>query len=103
MPLTDDAFNRCKSGVRVIDASAVAVPSIVGTVSDMAQMVIDQKTGFVIPKGGSWRAALETLARDPALVREMGQAARQSLIDNWTARTALPVVEQAVIDWVQKG
>ena len=103
MPLTDDAFNRCKSGVRVIDAAAVAVPSIVGTVSDMAQMVTDQKTGFVIPQGGSWHEALETLAQDRALVSEMGQAARRSLLDTWTARATLPVVEQAVIDWVQKG
>ncbi len=102
MPLTDDIFNRCKSAVRVLDASAVAVPSLVGTVSDMAQVVRDGQTGRVLgPDGDSWRAALEDLAADRAATRVMGLAARAELERTWTARIALPVVEQAVVDWVK--
>ena len=101
MPLTDDAFNRCKSAVRVIDAAAVSVPSLVGTVGDMANMVRDGETGRVLAPGGSWAAALEDLARDRAAARAMGQAARADLETVWTARAALPVVEDAVIDWAK--
>ena len=101
MPLTDDAFNRCKSGVRVIDAAAVSVPSLVGTVGDMAAMVRDGETGRVLAPGAGWRAALEDLAADRAGTRAMGRAARPELEARWTARAGLPVVEQQVIDWVK--
>ncbi len=101
MPLTDDLFNRCKSAVRVIDAAAVAVPSLVGTVSDMAGMVRDGETGFVLDPGAGWREALELLARDRARAAAMGQAARRDLLQTWTARTALPIVEAPVVEWVR--
>ena len=100
MPLTDDIFNRCKSAVRVIDASAVAVPSIVGQVGDMAQMIQDGETGRVLNPGDSWRDALETLAADRAACARMGQAARIDLRANWSAKLGLPVIEQPVLDWV---
>lgn len=101
MPLTDDAFNRCKSGVRVIDAAAVSVPSLVGTVSDMASLVRDGGTGRVLAPGDSWRDALEAMAQDRRGTAAMGQAARADLETAWSARAGLPVVEQAVIDWVK--
>ncbi len=100
MPLTDDIFNRCKSAVRVIDAAAVAVPSLVGRVSDMAQMVRDGETGRVLASGDSWRDALEALAADRPACAGMGRAARADLQSNWTARPGLPIVEQPVLDWV---
>ncbi len=100
MPLTDDIFNRCKSAVRVIDAAAVAVPSLAGQVSDMAQMVQDGETGRVLAPGDSWRDALEALATDRAACAEMGRAARADLQASWAVRPGLPVVEPPVLDWV---
>ncbi len=101
MPLTDDLFNRCKSAVRVIDAAAVGVPSLVGTVSDMAAMVQDGATGRVLEAGASWRTALEEMAQDRAATRAMGDAARADLEANWTARAALPIVDPDVIAWAK--
>jgi len=100
MPLSDDIFNHCKSAVRVIDASSVAVPSLVGDVSDMAVMVRDGETGRVLGPGASWREALEALAADRAGTAAMGQAARADLLASWTARPIPPVAERAIIDWV---
>lgn len=100
MPLADDLFNRCKSAVRVIDAAAVAVPSVVGHVSDMAQQVIDGATGHVITAGASWLPVLEALADDPGRCRNMGRAAQQHLQQNWSARCTLPVMDPELLDWV---
>ena len=100
MPLTDDIFNRCKSAVRVIDAFAVAVPCIVGQVSDMAHMVQDGVTGRVMGPGESWGDALEVLAKDRDACAEMGRAARADLQANWGAKAGLPIIEQPVLDWV---
>lgn len=101
MPLADDLFNRCKSGVRVIDASAVGVPSIVGTVGDMANMIEAGETGFIARTPDDWGQALDALARDRALAADMGRKARLALENRWSARAAEPVVETGMIDWVK--
>lgn len=100
MPLADDIFNRCKSGVRVLDAAAVAVPSLVGPVGDMANIVRHGETGMVAGPQDSWRAALETLASDRAATRRMGQAARADLQENWSVRADQPIADPALLDWV---
>jgi glycosyltransferase involved in cell wall biosynthesis len=103
MPLVDDLFNRCKSGVRVIDAASVGVPSVVGTVSDMAQMVDDGKTGHVVTDAG-WFDALDALARDTRVCAQMGQAARADLETRWAGARKDPgdhIIDPAVLDWVR--
>ncbi|KAA2312989.1 hypothetical protein DL237_15865 [Pseudooceanicola sediminis] len=100
MPLADDIFNRCKSGVRVIDASSVGVPSLVGKVSDMAALVDDGVTGRVLGTSGNWAAALEDLANDPKLARKMGQTARKQLENRWSARLDMPVIDPEMVRWM---
>lgn len=100
MPLTDDLFNRCKSAVRVIDAASVGVPGIVGTVSDMANMVEDGVNGRVMEEGQSWAQALEDMARDRSATRNMGLAARQSLEDNWAASLKPNVIDPEILAWI---
>ncbi|MDJ1008512.1 MAG: hypothetical protein QNJ13_11875 [Paracoccaceae bacterium] len=93
LPLTDDMFNRCKSAVRVIDAAAVGIPSVVGTVGDGQSVVRDGETGLIAsPGAGSWLAALERLAEDPAGADRLGRRAREDLEGQWAASMELPVV-----------
>lgn len=101
MPLCDDLFNRCKSAVRVIDAAAVGVPSLVGQISDMAVMVQDGKTGRVLGPDDTWRDALEELAANRAATASMGQAARHALLKDWVATPGLPVIDPDLISWVK--
>lgn len=101
MPLCDDIFNRCKSAVRVIDASAVAVPSLVGTVGDLSAVVKHGETGFVSQDVSDWIDALETLAADPALGRKMGQAARQELEARWHGSDGAHIISPEVLKWVE--
>lgn len=102
MPLTDDIFNRCKSAVRVIDASAVKVPAVVGEVGDMAHMVRNGETGRVLAKGENWADALEELAADKgASARKLGDAAHNDIVENWTGRPTSKIVEPEILDWVR--
>lgn len=101
MPLADDLFNRCKSAVRVIDASSVGVPSIVGPVGDLAHMVNDGDTGLVAQSGADWQPALERLHADRALRAKMGQAARQVLEARWTGLAEDHIVAPEIMDWVR--
>lgn len=100
-PLTDDIFNRCKSAVRVIDAASVGVPSVVGTVGDMANMVRHAETGFVAETPQGWLDALESLAREKGTAAAMGQAARTDLETRWAGSDAAHIIDPEVIDWVQ--
>lgn len=100
MPLVDDLFNRCKSGVRAIDAASVAVPSIVDQVSDTSVLMRSGETGLVVGPGKSWAEAISGLADDRAAARQMGVSARRHLETEWSARLAEPVVDKSLVDWV---
>ncbi|WP_299193761.1 glycosyltransferase [uncultured Litoreibacter sp.] len=102
MPLTDDIFNRCKSAVRVIDASSVAVPSIVGPVGDMAQMVRHGETGFIAETPQDWTDALTQLANDKAAANRMGQLARQDLETRWSGSGAAHIIDPELLAWVEE-
>lgn len=105
MPLTDDIFNRCKSAVRVLDATAVGVPVIVPDVGDFSAVVKQGKTGFVLSqdqaRSGGWYNALDQLASDRPAALAMGAAAASDLRRNWTARSRRPIVEPEVVKWVR--
>jgi glycosyltransferase involved in cell wall biosynthesis len=101
MPLCDDIFNRCKSAVRVIDAASVGVPSIVGTVGDLQNVVRDGTTGFVAKTPQDWQRALETLGSDVKAARAMGGAARADLEARWAGSDASHIIAPELVKWVE--
>jgi len=100
MPLLDDMFNRCKSAVRVIDASAVSVPSIVTSVGDLAQMIVPGETGHVANTSQDWLTFLNALADDPELCARMGIAGRRALEARWSGTDTGQIVDPEILDWV---
>ncbi|MEL7105795.1 MAG: hypothetical protein AAGM21_07735 [Pseudomonadota bacterium] len=96
LPLVDDAFNRCKSAVRVIDAASVGLPSVVGSTGDGTAMVRHGETGMIAAADG-WYDALERLARNPDRTSGMGMTARRDLETRWSAHTAMPILEPSFI------
>ena len=101
MPLADDSFNRAKSAVRVIDASAVGVASLVSDVGDLAPPVRDGVTGHVMAAGESWFDKLEALARDRPACHAMGKAALEVMQSDWSARADMPVVDPELLRWIR--
>ena len=101
MPLCDDQFNQCKSAVRVIDASAVGVPSIASQVGDLPFMCKHGLTGFVAKDQGDWTEALTVLAADPRAARQMGIAARKDLERHWAASDRTHIIDPELIEWVE--
>ncbi|MCX7558196.1 glycosyltransferase [Sulfitobacter sp. F26204] len=101
MPLCDDAFNRCKSAVRVLDAAAVAVPSIVANVGDLPAVVQAEETGFIARNTQDWIAALRELTADPKAAKEMGRRARKNLEKRWQASDLPHIIAPELIEWVE--
>ncbi|MEM1372840.1 MAG: glycosyltransferase [Pseudomonadota bacterium] len=101
MPLMDDLFNHAKSGVRVIDAASVGVPSIVSSVGDLSSLVAPE-TGFVAQSSADWLHALETLAADRARAKAMGHAARKALETDWSGQAKEHIISPELIEWVHR-
>jgi glycosyltransferase involved in cell wall biosynthesis len=100
MPLLDDVFNQCKSAVRVIDASAASVPSIVSPVGDLAQMIEPGVTGHVARTPDDWLAHLNSCAKDRTQTAKMGHAARQALETRWSGSDTDHIIDREILDWV---
>ena len=101
MPLGEDAFNACKSAVRLIDAAAVAVPSLVADIGDLPVLVQDGISGHVLGAGDSWLEPLEVMAQNPQATSAMGQAARRHLLESWQAQTGPDLVAPELLAWVR--
>lgn len=101
MPLGEDAFNGCKSAVRVLDAAAVGVPSVVGTVGDLAAVVRHGETGLIAQRPSDWGGALEVLANDPSQTRQMGLAARKDVETRWSGHAEPHIIAPELIRWVE--
>lgn len=101
MPLQDDIFNRCKSAVRVIDASSVGLTSIVSDVGDLKCLIEHGVTGHIARTSADWRGLLEKLSINRATTHEMGHAARRKLESRWAAQPGPHIIDQAVLDWIE--
>lgn len=101
MPLADDTFNHCKSAVRVIDAASVSLPSVVGMVGDLQNVVQHGKTGIVARSTQDWIDALTRLDNDRGLAAQMGQAARHDLENRWVGQVADHIIDPEIVNWVR--
>ena len=101
MPLCDDAFNHCKSAVRVLDAAAVGLPCIAGSVGDLPQVIEEGETGLIARSARDWMTALRALADDPQAARHMGRTARRQLERRWVASDRPHIIAPELIDWVE--
>ena len=101
MPLCDDAFNRCKSAVRVLDAASVGVPAIVADVGDLPTVVKDGETGFVAREQHDWMDALRAMAASPEIAERMGQKARSNLENHWQASDQPHIIAPELLEWVE--
>lgn len=101
LPLRNDLFNSCKSGVRVLDAAAVGVPVIVSDVGDLPAVVRHGETGCVAKTTADWLFVLRSLAQDPGAAKEMGRKARAHLEDRWQGSDQGHIIDPALIDWVE--
>ncbi|HMI80529.1 MAG TPA: glycosyltransferase, partial [Solirubrobacterales bacterium] len=75
-------------GLTVAEAMWKARPVVASRVGGIQDQVLDGRTGFLIDDPRDLAAcarAIERVLADPELAREMGEAARQRVIDNYLA------------------
>jgi glycosyltransferase involved in cell wall biosynthesis len=70
----------------LLEALACGTPAVVTDAGGNAEVVQDGKTGFVVPRNAPQRLAEATLRllQEPALARQMGEAAMKDMLERYS-------------------
>lgn len=82
-PLVDSDFNRCKSAIKFLEYSALAVPGVYSRVLPYESVVRHGENGFLAASQEDWEACLSELIASPQLRLQVGAAAAESVRTNW--------------------
>jgi glycosyltransferase involved in cell wall biosynthesis len=80
----------------LLEAMAAGCPVVATNVGGIPDLVTDGVDGLLVPPGDphALAAALQRILRDPAFARALGNAARQTIANRYTAERSLERLEQ---------
>jgi glycosyltransferase involved in cell wall biosynthesis len=90
MALADTPYNRGKCGFKLIQYMARAIPVVASPVGANRDIVRDGVDGFHAVTLADWEDRLRTLARDAALRRRLGAAARARVEADYSVSAVVP-------------
>jgi processive 1,2-diacylglycerol beta-glucosyltransferase len=93
-PLQDNLFNRCKSPLKFLEYSALAVPGVYSRIAPYERLVSHGENGLLAGDPDEWVDCLSRLVEDPALRLRMGEAARATLQSQWLLTGHLDLFER---------
>jgi lipopolysaccharide biosynthesis protein len=82
-PLADNLFNRCKSGLKFLEYSALGVAGVYSNLDGYAEMITHGQDGFLADSPAEWRDYLVRLIEVPALRADMAAKAQQTIQEKW--------------------
>lgn len=89
MPLPDDIWSKGKCAFKAIQYMALEIPPVVSPVGMNTEVVKHGVNGFLAPEPDDWVKCLSELIESRALCRQVGIAARKSVIDNYSVKAQL--------------
>ena len=84
MPLPDDAWSRGKCGLKSLEYMSLCIPPVVSPVGVNTDIVNDGVNGFVADAHAEWVEKISRLIESPQLRLEMGERARQTIIEKYS-------------------
>jgi len=95
MPLPDTPWTRGKCAYKLIQCMACAIPVVASPVGANVEAV-PTSCGFLANSSYQWLAAFRQLAADPALRQRLGAAARLRVVEHYSLRKALPILNGVI-------
>lgn len=96
-PLANDEWTRGKCGYKALQYMSVGIPTISSPVGVATEMITHGRNGFLAGTEDEWSEALVRLIDDAPLRRELGAAAREDAVSNWSVRRWAPVLVDALV------
>lgn len=84
MPLPHDEWTKGKCGFKALQYMAMNIPAVASDVGVNASIIKHGETGYLATTSEEWHAALETLIKDSALRKKIGEAGREKVIADYS-------------------
>ena len=86
MPLIDSPWTKGKCGFKLIQYGAISIASIASNVGVNNQVVLNNKTGFLINNETQWYEKIKILIEDEKLRQTFGRNARKHILQNYDTK-----------------
>jgi glycosyltransferase involved in cell wall biosynthesis len=83
-PLAQDEWVLGKSGLKAIQYMGFGLPTVATNVGTTPRIIKHMANGWLVKTEEEWIDALETLIKNPELRRNMGEAARLAVLENYS-------------------
>lgn len=83
-PLVQDAWVLGKSGLKAIQYMAFGLPTVATNVGTTPRIIRQHENGWLVKTDEEWVEALEELVKNPDLRRKFGEAARKTVLENYS-------------------
>jgi glycosyltransferase involved in cell wall biosynthesis len=90
-PLPDEEWVYGKSGLKALQYMALEIPPVAQRIGTNLEIIEHGVNGFLASTHDEWVECIRTLVRDPELRRQMGRAARQTILDRYSVKGTAPV------------
>jgi glycosyltransferase involved in cell wall biosynthesis len=100
MPLSDDEWSRGKCGLKALQYMALGIPPVVSPVGVNATIVRDGVNGFYARTEEEWIDRIALLLEDEPLRRSLGEEARRTVEESYSARAHVPRVARVLAEAV---
>ena len=95
----DNLFCEAKSELKFFEAALVDVPTIASPVGAYARAIRNGATGFLAATPAQWETAIERLLNDPALRRQITQAARNEVLWTYGPERRTQLMRRLMAEW----
>lgn len=92
MPLVDNAMQRGKCGLKLLQCMAAGLPTIASPVGVNREILVDGVTGYAADEEEQWIEALRALIVSPERRAAMGRAGRARCEERYSIRAWLPTL-----------
>jgi glycosyltransferase involved in cell wall biosynthesis len=82
-PLQDTFFNQCKSPLKFLEYSTMAVAGVYSNILPYQEVIIHAENGFLAGTANEWETCLRELIESPALRYSIGLKAQRSVQEKW--------------------
>ena len=87
MPLPDDAWSRGKCGLKGLQYMGLALPTIMSPVGVNEEIIADGENGYLASSEDEWVEKLERLVESADLRRQLGKAARETVVQRYSVES----------------